>query len=203
MNPKEWRKEDRDEERRILMEAYPHLSEEIVENHLGKNTLRVTGWVSNPDFAITGKQSSGWVTPQDVAQGLTQGGTLQGFPDEEHLPGRGKPLVPSGRNSNPNLPIRTWAQPMRNIATVINHSWYAERDSDFQLRQREATQQYANVPMTMKTRPLELGGLNLEEVNPHLRGERVENHLGKTAPSSPDRDLNLDFPVLGGRAQHD
>nr|CAD7588233.1 unnamed protein product [Timema genevievae] len=49
----------------------------------------------------------------------------------------------------------------------------------------------------------ELGGLNLEEVNLHLRGGRVENHLGKTIPSSPDRDSNLDLPVLGGRAQHD
>ncbi|CAG2054111.1 unnamed protein product [Timema podura] len=42
-----------------------------------------------------------------------------------------------------------------------------------------------------------------EEVNPHLRGGRVENHLGKTIPSSPDRDSNLDLPVLGGLAQHD
>nr|CAD7448664.1 unnamed protein product [Timema bartmani] len=49
----------------------------------------------------------------------------------------------------------------------------------------------------------ELGRLNLEEVNPHLRGGRVENHLGKTSPSSPDRDSNLDLPVLGGLAQHD
>nr|CAD7434746.1 unnamed protein product [Timema monikensis] len=43
-----------------------------------------------------------------------------------------------------------------------------------------------------------------EEVNPHLRGGRVENHLGKTTPSSPDRDANLDLPVLSSRAaQHD
>ncbi|CAG2053492.1 unnamed protein product [Timema podura] len=48
-----------------------------------------------------------------------------------------------------------------------------------------------------------LGRLNLEEVNPHLRGGRVENHIGKTTPSSPDRDSNLDLPVLGGLAQHD
>nr|CAD7596035.1 unnamed protein product [Timema genevievae] len=45
--------------------------------------------------------------------------------------------------------------------------------------------------------------LNLGEVNPHLRGGRVENHLGKTTPSSPDRDSNLDLPVFGGLAQHD
>nr|CAD7577803.1 unnamed protein product [Timema californicum] len=47
-----------------------------------------------------------------------------------------------------------------------------------------------------------LGMVELEEVNPHLRGGRVENHLGKTTPSSPDRDLDLDLPVLGSRAQH-
>nr|CAD7406666.1 unnamed protein product [Timema poppensis] len=45
--------------------------------------------------------------------------------------------------------------------------------------------------------------LILQEVNPHLRGGRVENHLGKTIPSSPDRDSNLDLPVLSSRVQHD
>nr|CAD7396221.1 unnamed protein product [Timema poppensis] len=40
-------------------------------------------------------------------------------------------------------------------------------------------------------------------MNPHLRGGRVENHLGKTTPSSPDRDSNLDLSVLSSRAQHD
>nr|CAD7202997.1 unnamed protein product [Timema douglasi] len=45
--------------------------------------------------------------------------------------------------------------------------------------------------------------VELEEMNPHLRGGRVENHLGKTIPSSPDRDSNLDLPVLSSRAQHD
>nr|CAD7198031.1 unnamed protein product [Timema douglasi] len=41
-----------------------------------------------------------------------------------------------------------------------------------------------------------------EKVNPHLRGGIVENNLEKTHPSSPDRDLNLDLPVLGSRAKH-
>nr|CAD7406882.1 unnamed protein product [Timema cristinae] len=48
-----------------------------------------------------------------------------------------------------------------------------------------------------------IGKGELEEVNPHLRGGRVENHLGKTNPSSPDRDSNLDLPVLSSRAKHD
>nr|CAD7400479.1 unnamed protein product [Timema poppensis] len=50
---------------------------------------------------------------------------------------------------------------------------------------------------------MEDDNVELEEVNPHLRGGRVENHLGKTTLSSPDRDLNLDLPVLSSRAQHD
>nr|CAD7193580.1 unnamed protein product [Timema douglasi] len=45
--------------------------------------------------------------------------------------------------------------------------------------------------------------VDLEEVNPHLRGGRVENTLGKTTPSLPDRDSNLDLPVLSSRAQYD
>nr|CAD7397352.1 unnamed protein product [Timema poppensis] len=48
-----------------------------------------------------------------------------------------------------------------------------------------------------------IGKVELEEVNPHLRGGRVENHLGKTTPSSPDRDSNLDLPVLSSLAQDD
>nr|CAD7398706.1 unnamed protein product [Timema cristinae] len=46
-------------------------------------------------------------------------------------------------------------------------------------------------------------GIYPEEVNPHLRRGRVENHLEKTTPSSPDRDLNLDLPVLSSGSQHD
>nr|CAD7413493.1 unnamed protein product [Timema cristinae] len=50
---------------------------------------------------------------------------------------------------------------------------------------------------------LGIGKVELEEVSPHLRGGRVENHLGKTTPSSPDRGSNLNLPVLSSRAQHD
>nr|CAD7394796.1 unnamed protein product [Timema cristinae] len=49
---------------------------------------------------------------------------------------------------------------------------------------------------------LGIGKVELEEVNPHLRGGGVENHLGKTTPSSLDRDSNLDLPVLSSQAQH-
>nr|CAD7392220.1 unnamed protein product [Timema cristinae] len=56
---------------------------------------------------------------------------------------------------------------------------------------------------TNYTNGIGIGKVELEEVNPHLRGGRVENHLEKTTPSSPDRDYNLDLPVLSSRAQHD
>nr|CAD7261892.1 unnamed protein product [Timema shepardi] len=45
--------------------------------------------------------------------------------------------------------------------------------------------------------------VELEEVNPYLHGGRVEDHIGKTTPCSPDRDSNLDLPVLSSRAEHD
>ncbi|CAG2061224.1 unnamed protein product, partial [Timema podura] len=60
------------------------------------------------------------------------------------------------------------------------------------------------VNMTEKNKMrAELRRLNLEEVYSHLRGGRVENHLGKTTPSSPAIDLNLDLPILGSQAQHE
>nr|CAD7398887.1 unnamed protein product [Timema poppensis] len=43
--------------------------------------------------------------------------------------------------------------------------------------------------------------LNIEELNPHLRGDRGGKHLGKT--SLPERDLNLDLPILGSPAHHE
>nr|CAD7256470.1 unnamed protein product [Timema shepardi] len=48
-----------------------------------------------------------------------------------------------------------------------------------------------------------LSKVELEELNPHFPGGRMENHLGKTTPSSPNRDSNLDLPILSNRAQHD
>nr|CAD7452365.1 unnamed protein product [Timema tahoe] len=50
---------------------------------------------------------------------------------------------------------------------------------------------------------VDLRMLNIEEVKAHLCGGRVENHLGKTTSSKPDRDSNLDLPVLGSLAQHE
>uniref|UniRef100_A0A7R9NU93 oleoyl-[acyl-carrier-protein] hydrolase n=1 Tax=Timema tahoe TaxID=61484 RepID=A0A7R9NU93_9NEOP len=44
---------------------------------------------------------------------------------------------------------------------------------------------------------------NIKEVSPHLREGRVESHLGKYTPSSPDCDSNLGLPVLGSLAQHE
>nr|CAD7257264.1 unnamed protein product [Timema shepardi] len=45
---------------------------------------------------------------------------------------------------------------------------------------------------------LRIGKVELEEMNPHLRGGRVENHLGKTTPSSPTEirtSISLSFAV--------
>nr|CAD7258185.1 unnamed protein product [Timema shepardi] len=51
-----------------------------------------------------------------------------------------------------------------------------------------------NYPRYQSTSSQGIGKVELEEVNPHLRGGRVENHLGKTTDNSPGRDSNLDLP---------
>nr|CAD7587697.1 unnamed protein product [Timema genevievae] len=103
----------------------------------------------------------------------------------------GKNLRTPDQNSNLYLPV---------IGSLV----YCECSA----LDHEATEALANAPVVLSQTTEdgeieELGGLNLEEVNPHLRGGRVENHLGKTTPSSPDRDSNLDLPVLSSLAQHD
>nr|CAD7442105.1 unnamed protein product [Timema bartmani] len=50
---------------------------------------------------------------------------------------------------------------------------------------------------------LGIGKVELQEVNPHLCGAKVESHLGNTIPSTPDRDSKLDLLVLGSLAQHE
>nr|CAD7395786.1 unnamed protein product [Timema poppensis] len=77
----------------------------------------------------------------------------------------------------------------------ISHPQFAQSTSYYPFRLYALSTNYSN--------ELGIGKVELEDVNPHLRGGRVENHLGKTTPSSPDRDSNLDLPVLSSRAQHD
>nr|CAD7398412.1 unnamed protein product [Timema poppensis] len=76
-------------------------------------------------------------------------------------------------------------------------SWESGSSDEVNSSDDEDGSEAVSVPVRTTTRRA------AEEVNPHLRGGRVENHLGKTTPSSPDRDSNLDLPVLNGQAQHD
>nr|CAD7568035.1 unnamed protein product [Timema californicum] len=77
------------------------------------------------------------------------------------------------------------------------HLFLSDRSTDG--RRRSMWRKNRATPLQRNTG---IGKVELEEVNPHLRGGRVENNLGKTPPSSPDRDSNLDLPVLSSRAQH-
>nr|CAD7395146.1 unnamed protein product [Timema poppensis] len=80
------------------------------------------------------------------------------------------------------------------MLNAIDH-WYGRGEEKGRLR---ASKEKQLILMIVIKR---IGKVELEEVKPHLRGGRVENHLGKTTPSSPDRDSNLDLPVLSSRAQ--
>nr|CAD7203709.1 unnamed protein product [Timema douglasi] len=89
----------------------------------------------------------------------------------------------------------------------IEHPIYNENRSSSSYSSQMSTASYYPFRLyalsTNYSNGLGIGKVELEEVNPHLQGGRVENHLGKTTPSSPDRDSNLDIPVLSSRAQHD
>nr|CAD7462530.1 unnamed protein product [Timema tahoe] len=47
------------------------------------------------------------------------------------------------------------------------------------------------------------GKLSLENVCPHSRGGRVENHFGKITLGARDKDFNPDLPVIGILVQHE
>nr|CAD7198246.1 unnamed protein product [Timema douglasi] len=48
-----------------------------------------------------------------------------------------------------------------------------------------------------------LGRLNVEKVNTNIPGGRVEKPLGKITLSSPERDSDLNLPILGSPDQHE
>nr|CAD7574461.1 unnamed protein product [Timema californicum] len=48
-----------------------------------------------------------------------------------------------------------------------------------------------------------IGKVEFEEVNPHLRGGRVENHLGKTTPVHPTEIRTSISPSSAVELQHD
>nr|CAD7196397.1 unnamed protein product [Timema douglasi] len=78
-----------------------------------------------------------------------------------------------------------------------------DRDSNLDLPVLSSRAQHKTSALANYATEAGIDKVGSEEVNPHLRGGRVENHLGKTTPSSPDRDSNLDLPILSSRAQHD
>nr|CAD7572543.1 unnamed protein product [Timema californicum] len=127
----------------------------------------------------------------------------------ELIPDKSRMLT--GR-ANSTLPVDTVAGGlMRLLALVLDNATEDVKDAKEELGSRvqdviSTTSYYPFGLYALRTNysnGLGIGKFELEEVNPHLLGGRVENHIGKTTPSSPDRDSNLDLPVLSIRAQHD
>nr|CAD7265276.1 unnamed protein product [Timema shepardi] len=104
-----------------------------------------------------------------------------------------RPLNFSSSEANGKISPVSNIQKQKQITVLENYT------TEPTVRKGYQPSQYSS---TLKSPINGIGKVELEEVSPHLRGRRVENHLGKTAPSSPDRDSNLDLPVLSSRAQH-
>nr|CAD7569582.1 unnamed protein product [Timema californicum] len=76
------------------------------------------------------------------------------------------------------------------------------------LQRRSDIPDLAEVLRTVKQawpspRSCSLDRLDIEVVNTYFRGGRVENHSGKTIPSSPERDSDLDLTILDSLSQHE
>nr|CAD7427698.1 unnamed protein product [Timema monikensis] len=76
------------------------------------------------------------------------------------------------------------------------------------LQRRSDIPDLAEVLRTVKQawaspRSCSLDRLDIEAVNTYLRGRRVKNQSGKTIPSSPEQDSNLNLTVLGSLSQHE
>nr|CAD7408349.1 unnamed protein product [Timema poppensis] len=95
----------------------------------------------------------------------------------------------------------------RNKELPLEESRNKQKELEKQVTLKHSTASYypfgLNALSTNYANGLGIGKVESEEMNPNLRRRRVENHLGNTTPSSPDRDSNLDLPVLSSRAQHD
>nr|CAD7258492.1 unnamed protein product [Timema shepardi] len=124
-----------------------------------------------------------------------------GQEEEEKWAGGGDSKLPNVPQIFPeiNRPWMLMDRVGKRSSTQIGFGRPRERDKNDNL----ATSLPTGPSRMTSCREGRIGKVELAEVNPHLRGGRVVNHLGKTTPSSPDRDSNLDLAVLSSRAQHD
>nr|CAD7443245.1 unnamed protein product [Timema bartmani] len=94
---------------------------------------------------------------------------------------------------------------LQKVAQRLNNQLYSwEKDRTGDDDDDDNLNSLANVAWGHIGQSIEaLERLDIDEVNPNLRGGRVESHLVKTTPSSPERDSNLGHPVLSSLAQHE
>nr|CAD7412324.1 unnamed protein product [Timema cristinae] len=186
-----------------LEEVNPHLRGGRVENHSGKTTP------VHPTEIRTSISSSSAVelnTTSALANYATEAGPAANFNIGHHILSAGS-LVQLNYQIPPTpekvVRVRVWGGGGVSKFIGINPR-SSRRNADISHRSTASYYPFGLYALsTNYANGLETEKVEIEEVNMHLRAGRVENHLGKTTPSSPDRDSNLDLSVLSSRAQHD
>nr|CAD7259969.1 unnamed protein product [Timema shepardi] len=185
-----------------LEEVNPYLRGGRVENHLGKNNPQFTRPIFEPRSPRP--QQSSFNTTSALANYATEAEpTLSSCEKRPQLHDELQGRLNTHRIYSATLhlygviPQASYA----NILRVEGVMWSAQQN--LQPSPMASFVLTDSSQLTYDSQYLGIGKVELEEVNPHLRGGRVENHLGNPPPSSPDRDSNLDLPVLSSRAQHD
>nr|CAD7195678.1 unnamed protein product [Timema douglasi] len=210
-----------------IEEVNPHLRGGRVENHLGKTTSSSPDRDSNLDLPVLSSRAQhdkrGW--RMFGTKGLSASATVGEKAHLFHDPcGCCHMVAPVAVEISCLVVVIAFSDDYMRIGKVgleevnphlrggrvENHSGKTtpsspDRDSNLDLPILSSRAQHDKRVSQLRHRggSIRIGKVELEEVNPNLRGKRVKNHLGKTTPSSPDRDSNLDLPVLSSRAQHD
>nr|CAD7443146.1 unnamed protein product [Timema bartmani] len=93
-----------------------------------------------------------------------------------------------------------------NFVKTRSLKWNIFPETDLVLSTSREDTGTINVGMSVraaKAIEMGIGKVEFRGSEPAFAWRESENHLVKTTSSSPDRDSNLDLPVLGGLAQHD
>nr|CAD7256403.1 unnamed protein product [Timema shepardi] len=201
---------ERASRRHLTDEVYPHLRAERVENHLGKTTPSTPDLDLNPDLLVISSPVYCEIHPTEIRTSICPSSAVELITTIALANYATKAENLSSKL--PGLRLVQQCECCAGLHVVQGLVWRVARQPGaycsyvtYRIKRSGLGGNEGDGADTKHASGLGIAKVELEEVNSNLRGGRVENHLGppSAAPSSPDRDSNLDLPVLGSQAQYD
>nr|CAD7569879.1 unnamed protein product [Timema californicum] len=168
----------------------------LAEKLVGRNASKVIA-VDDHTRASSSSSSSSSAASLDKREQTGSGGERLTPPPDSQGGADLDDIDKSNRVSSKNL-----TQPRHIIVRFVfyrKHSEAFRKDSKLVVTVQTVARRWTHTVCTSRLVPVSC----LATARGQGGEGELENHLGKTTPSSPDRDSNLDPPVLSSRAQHD